>query len=169
MIITALALKHETAISDYIAEFSNAGEDRMDGYFGKPEWSHAQTVEKLAAWERGKDLDGWVPHTTRFLVDSGRILGNYNLRHALTDKLMLEGGNCGYSVRPSERRKGHATLMLSHAKGLARELGIQRMLLTCKAENIGSSKTIVNNGGILQDVIYHEELGVEIARYWIIL
>lgn len=169
MIITPLTNEHQAALQDYVTAFSEAGESRIDGYFGKPEWSHEQTVGKLDAWERGEDLGGWVQCTTRFLVSGGRILGNYNLRHELTETLMRHGGNCGYSVRPSERRKGHATYLLSHAKDLARNLGMDRMLLTCEPENLGSAKAIENNGGILQDVIHHEELGADIARYWIVL
>ena len=169
MKIAALSLQHQDAISEYVAEFANAGEDVVHGYFGKPEWSHVKTVETLAAWERGEKLGGWVPSSTRFLVAEGRILGNYNVRHKLTDALQLFGGHCGYSVRPSERRKGYATLILSHAKERARALKIDRMLLTCRPENIGSAKTIENNGGILQDVIRHEEQDVDIARYWITL
>jgi len=162
-------MEHEVALKDYVSDFANAGELRIDGYFGRPEWSHHQMIKKFEAWERGEDLEGWVPSATRFLVNRGRILGNYNLRHVLSDVLLLNGGNCGYSVRPSERRRGHATFMLSHAKGLARDIGIQRILLTCHPEYLGSSKVIENNGGILQDVIYHEELGHEISRYWIVL
>ena len=169
MEITHLALHHGTAIRDYVAEFSNAGENIIHGYFGKPQWSHAETVDALAAWERGENLNGWVPSSTRFLVAEGRILGNYNLRHKLTDALMLEGGHCGYSVRPTERRKGYATLMLAHAMGRARDLQIERMLVTCRPDNIGSAKAIENNGGVMQDIIHHEEKGADIARYWIAL
>ena len=165
--IIALGLKHAAAIAEYVAEFADAGEQRIHGYFGKPEWTHAQTEEKLSAWSFGRDLGGWVPSTTRFLISNGRILGNYNLRHQLTDALLLNGGNCGYSVRPTERRKGYATLMLGHAKELAVSLGLQKLLVTCETENIGSARTIENNGGILQDVVYDHELDTKIVRYWI--
>ena len=164
---TALRSNHALAIADYVADFSDAGEQEINGYFGKPDWSHSQTVEKLDAWARGEDLGDWVPSTTRFLISNGRILGNYNIRHELTDALMAYGGSCGYSVRPSERQKGYATMMLGHAKDLGRQLGLGRMLLTCNPENIGSSKTIERNGGILQDVLYNDQLESQVARYWI--
>ena len=80
---------------------------------------------------------------------------------------MLHGGHCGCSVRPTERRKGHATFMLSQAVKLASELGIDRLLLTCDPSNLGSAKTITNNEGILQDVIRNKESGDDTARYWI--
>jgi len=166
---TALGLEHASAISDYVADFTNAGKNEIHGYFGKPEWDHAQTVEKLNAWANGEDLGGWVSSTTRFLISNGRILGNYNLRHELNEALELYGGNCGYSVRPSERRKGYAAMMLGHAKGLGRQLGLKRLLLTCDPHNFGSSRTIQSNGGVLQDVVYNEALKSQVARYWIAL
>ena len=109
---SALGLEHEVAIAEYVSEYRSVGEEQIHGYFGKPNWNHAETVKKLHRWSKGKDLDGWVTNTTWFLIKDGRILGNYNFRHELTEELMLCGGHCGYSVRPSERRKGYATMLL---------------------------------------------------------
>lgn len=162
-----LGLEHESAAADYVAEFEAAGEQRIHGYFDKPEWGHAEFVGKLEAWSRGEELAGWVANTTRFLMDGGRILGNYNFRHELTEELKQHGGHCGYSVRPSERRKGYATMLLGHAKEFGRTLGLTQMLVTCDVENIGSAKTIENNGGVRQDVIFDEEHRCDLARYWI--
>lgn len=167
--IISLGLEHQVAIADYVAEFAGAGETGIPGYFGKPDWSHAKTVEKLNAWSRGEDLEGWVPNTTRFLLANGRILGNFNFRHELTDELMRHGGNCGYSVRPWERRKGYATLMLGHAKDFGRSLELKRMLVTCDENNIGSARAIEKNGGVFQDLVFHEQLETQVARYWITL
>jgi len=164
---SALGLNHEQAIASYITDFENAGEKTIHGYFGKPDWTHAETVEKLEAWSLGKDLGDWVPSTTSFLIIDGRIVGNYNFRHSLTPDLMFFGGNCGYSVRPSERRKGYATAMLQHAKSFGRTLGLTRMLVTCSVDNIGSARTIEKNNGVLQDVVYNPDVDEQIARYWI--
>ncbi|MNI93716.1 hypothetical protein D3C76_1732890 [compost metagenome] len=47
----------------------------------------------------------------------------------------------------------------------AKKLGINKALVTCDKENIGSAKTIINNDGILDS----EEIinDIEIQRYWI--
>jgi len=162
-----LGLHHESAIADYLSDFADAGESRIHGYFGKPEWTHAETVRKLNAWSEGQELNGWVPSTTRFLFVNDRILGSYNFRHELTEPLMTNGGNCGYSVRPSARRKGYGTLLLANAKDFGRQLGLQRMLVTCHVENIGSARVIENNGGNREDVVFDEASGDRLARYWI--
>jgi len=167
--IIALGLNHASAIADYVADFNNAGEQQIPGYFGKKEWSHAQTIEKLDAWSRGEDLGGWVRNTTRFLFENGRILGHYNFRHELTDALRVVGGNCGYGVRPSERRKGHATRLLADAKEFGRGLGLEQILVTCDQDNIGSARTIEKNGGVLQDLTPQDDCDALLARYWITL
>ena len=80
---------------------------------------------------------------------------------------MIYGGHCGYSVRPSERRKGYATMMLAHAKDFGKQRGIERILVTCNPDNTGSSRTIELNGGVLQDTVFNEDLDSYVARYWI--
>ncbi len=55
-----------------------------------------------------------VPSFTYFYVrrNDGEIVGVINIRLFLNDFLKREGGHVGYSIRPSERRKGFATRML---------------------------------------------------------
>lgn len=88
-----------------------------------------------------------------------------SIRHRLNEHLLRIGGHIGYGIRPSERNKGYATMQLALALDKAKEMGLTRVLLTCDKYNIGSAKTIINNGGILdsEDIID----GIEIQRYWI--
>jgi len=106
-------------------------------------------------------------HTYLLEGDGGRILGAINIRHRLNDYLLNYGGHIGYGIRPSERRKGYATLMLSMALPLVKSLGIYKVLITCDKNNVASAKTIINNGGILENEV--EEDGETIQRYWIVL
>jgi len=114
-------------------------------------------------------LVGRVPADIFFLVQNGdnRILGAIDIRYALNDYLYNYGGNIGYGIRPTERRKGYAIEMLKLATDICREKGMNKVLITCKKSNIGSSKTMIKNGGILEnEVIENDEL---LQRYWIIL
>jgi predicted acetyltransferase len=52
-----------------------------------------------------------------------------------------------YDVRPSARRRGHATAMPAPALPVARGLGIDRVLVTCDVSNTGSRKVVEANGG----------------------
>jgi len=110
----------------------------------------------------------FVSATTYFLMDEkqDKILGAVNIRHMLNDYLLRVGGNIGYGIAPSERRKGYATKMLSLSLDKCREIGLEKVLLCCNKSNIGSAKTIKNNGGILENEI-KEDNGNIIQRYWI--
>jgi len=55
--------------------------------------------------------------------------------------------------------------MLRLALQKAKERNIDKALITCKKENIASAKTILRNGGKLENEIFLD--GKTIQRYWI--
>lgn len=95
-----------------------------------------------------------------------RIVGVIDLRHHIDHPILgTWGGHCGYSVRPSERKKGYATEMLRLDILKAKELGIGKLLVTCDEGNIASEKTIIANGGVYESTIDVD--GDKMKRYWI--
>ena len=101
------------------------------------------------------DESGWIPDTTLFCLDKDRniFVGAVNIRHYLNEDLMRNGGHIGDGIRPSERRKGYATAMIALALEECKKLGINRVLMCCDKENIGSAKSIIRNGGVLENEI----------------
>jgi predicted acetyltransferase len=75
------------------------------------------------------------------------------------------GGHIGYGIRPSERKKGYASLMLSLALPIAKKVGLEKVLITCDKSNLGSARTIISNGGVLENEVREEDDIVQ--RYWI--
>lgn len=74
-------------------------------------------------------VDGWkVPATTFWLFEDGRPVGCGSVRHFLTDKLLEQGGNIGYSIRPSDRNRGLGKVLLSLLIDESRKMGIDRLL-----------------------------------------
>ena len=110
---------------------------------------------------------GFVPASTYFALDVERnvIVGAVNIRHYLNDYLLSGGGHIGDGIRPSERRKGYATEMIGLALLKCKELGIDRVLMSCSQDNIGSKKTILSNGGVFYGT-YLEE-GIINEKFWI--
>ncbi|MGA7204857.1 MAG: GNAT family N-acetyltransferase [Specibacter sp.] len=104
---------------------------------------------------------GHVPCTYLWIVDGDTFIGSLAIRHELNDFLLELGGHIGYSVRPSARRLGHAATALKDALSLAAGLGIDRILVTCDEDNVGSRATIEKNGGV------HEDNRGGKRRYWI--
>ena len=99
--------------------------------------------------------NGWVPDTTLFCLDKDRniFVGAVNIRHYLNEGLLRSGGHIGDGIRPSERRKGYATAMIGLALKECKKLGIDRVLMCCDKENVGSAKSIQKNGGVLENEI----------------
>lgn len=114
-----------------------------------------------------KGLPGLVPSTTYFCLDDERniFIGAVNIRHYLNDKLLKSGGHIGDGIRPSERNKGFATQMISMALEKCREMGMKRVLMVCDKSNCASARTIVKNGGELENKIWNQ--GKIVLRYWI--
>ena len=112
--------------------------------------------------------EGLVPDSVFFLLDEdrNRLLGAVNIRHYLNEALLREGGHIGDGIRPGERRKGYASEMIRLALIECRKLGIDRVLMTCDKDNVGSVKSIIKNGGVLENEFVNSD-GVTEQRYWI--
>lgn len=112
--------------------------------------------------------NGRVPSSIYFLMNDDRIIGYLSIRHNIDNEFLSRiGGHIGYGVRPSERRKGYATKLLSLALEKCDELGLENVLVTCKKDNIGSAKTIENNCGVLEETIFVPEENCNFKKYWI--
>jgi predicted acetyltransferase len=111
---------------------------------------------------------GYVPDSNYFFVDEEEnILGFVNIRHYLNDILLKIRGHIAYGIRPSMRGKGLSKKMLKLALEKAKERGINRILMVCDKSNVASAKTIIANGGILENEVYDVTDHEIIQRYWI--
>ncbi|MCM3783527.1 GNAT family N-acetyltransferase [Neobacillus mesonae] len=166
LIKPSLNLKNEYL--DFYQDWKKSGEEIVPWVVSRDPSNFEKMIEWLDNNERGIHLkEGWVPDSTFWLVsESNRILGAVNIRHQLTEVLINRGGHIGYGIRPSERRKGYATKLLSLSLEKAKSLGINKALVVCDEDNIASERTIIANGGI-PDNDYIEENGNIIKRYWI--
>lgn len=120
-------------------------------------WTDSELFEEYVrhvrdqAREDSPRPDGVVPSTTLWWTDGDEYLGRIAIRHRLTQHLLDFGGHIGYDVRPSARRRGHATSMLARALPVAATLGINPALITCDEDNVASRKVIEANGGQFDD------------------
>lgn len=105
-----------------------------------------------------------------WVVDGGEVVGFLSFRHELNEWLREAGGHIGYSVRESRRRRGYASAALRLGLERAREIGLERVMVTCDDDNVGSYRTIEGAGGVLKDVSDQSERGhAMLRRYWITL
>jgi predicted acetyltransferase len=151
---------------DLVDEFRRAGEPFVPFTLGFPSGDFPAFLARLAACKRGEGIpDGFVPHSTYWLVCNGVVVGVTNLRHSLTDALRRDGGNIGYGVRPSARRRGFARELLRGALSRASDLGLSEVLLICGKENVASVKTILGSGGVFVSEEYLPEEAEVVQRY----
>lgn len=152
---------------NYIIEWEDSGEKIVPYASRRNGYDYESLLSKWECDSTEKAYDnGFVPSTIFFMVDeSRRIFGAVHIRHELNEELLLHGGHIGYGVRPSERRKGIATRMLSKALPIAKELGINKALVTCDKNNQASAKTIIANGGVFENEVPEEDRITQ--RYWI--
>lgn len=113
--------------------------------------------------------DGWVPSTQYICVreSDDKLVGMIQIRHCFNEFLEKYAGHIGYSVLPSERRKGYAKWMLGAALPHCRALGLEKVLVCCAENNPGSRKTILANGGVYESTVYLAEDDEHLQRYWI--
>lgn len=107
---------------------------------------------------------------TQFLAvreSDGRLVGMLQVRHHFNEYLEKYAGHIGYSVRPSERRKGYAKEMLRLALPFCQEIGLDRVLIACEPGNPASRRTILANGGVYESTVHEPGEDIDLERYWV--
>ncbi|MGC4379280.1 GNAT family N-acetyltransferase [Fictibacillus sp. Mic-4] len=154
----------------FYEEWKDSGEEMIPRVIKREPYPFKELVQFLRDSESGENLpDSYVPHSTYWLVNEGKkIIGAVNIRHELNEKLLNSGGHIGYGIRPSERRKGYATRLLTLALEKTKEMGLKKVLVCCNKDNIGSERTILKNGGVFENE-YIEDDGNIVRRFWVLL
>lgn len=161
---------HGEQIMEYRREFLDAG-DSMDGCGSLRVIDNGEEyVKKCMDYEKPETLPEGRVIATQFLFirrSDNRLVGMIQVRHYFNDYLEKFGGNIGYSIRPGERRKGYGKEMLKSVLPFCRNIGLERVLITCLEDNIGSEKTILANGGVYESTVYEPNENVNLKRFWI--
>lgn len=157
-------LTWQTAFLDMAADFAAANDHR----YQTASADFPTYIAHLQQFAHGVNLpSGYVPETTYWGVDGPLMIGCIRLRHNLTPTLQQIGGHIGYEIRPAKRGQGYGTRMLALALERVWELGLQRVLITCDSDNIGSARIIEKNGGRLSEQGVVAGYDKVILRYWI--
>ena len=164
------SMEYERQILDYRRAFLEAGSS-MDGCGSLRRYETVRAwLDALEADKRSNALPGGQPGSVLYLFvreEDRAVVGMLQIRRLINETLKRYAGNVGYSVRPDERRKGYAVQMLAAALPLCRQMGLDRILISCRPENEGSRRTILRNGGVFESTVYWPERDVYLERYWI--
>lgn len=167
------SIERKNEIIDYINEFVLYNSDIngtgsldkiLEGY------TFEQALERclnMKNEEYAKNL-GRCQSKTFLLIreNDNKIIGMINVRWNLTEEMKQFGGNIGYGIRPTERRKGYNKINLYLGLLEAQRLGLDKVMLDCDVNNIGSAKTMQALGGTLERTEIDPYDGVLTSVYW---
>ena len=172
MLLIEPTMEYDTQLQAYRREFLFPGMS-MDGGGSLIRFDHTKDwLAHVEAYKKQETVPAdRVPATQYIYVreQDQKVVGVIQIRHRLNEVCAKYSGHIGYSVAPSERRKGYATQMLRLVLPKCRELGIDKVLITCIRGNEGSRRTILKNGGIYESTIYEQDRDRYLERYWISL
>ena len=137
----------------------------MDGY------TFEQALERCLnmQYEEYAEKLGRCQSKTFLLIrkNDDKIIGTINVRWNLAEEVKQFGGNIGYGIRPTERRKGYNKINLYLGLMEAQKIGLDKVMLDCDVENLGSSKTMEALGGKLERTEIDPYDGILTSVYWI--
>jgi predicted acetyltransferase len=161
------SIRYQTSFLQAVREFQAEGEwlhyhhNQLDRDFAGFVESILNRVESVNL------LPNRVPESFFWLVEGDEFIGRISIRHRLNASLRQVGGHIGYEIRPSRRRQGYGTLMLKLALPEVKKIGLDRAMITCDADNIGSKKIIEANGGQFEKSITLDYDRTAKLHYWV--
>ena len=167
------SINRKNEIIDFINEFKEYGSNINGvGALGKilKGLSFEEALDKTLKNEDKEYAyqNNRAPGVTYLLIreNDNKIVGSINIRHDLTPDMYQFGGHIGYSIRPAERRKGYNKINLYMGLIEADKLGLDRVMLDCDVNNVGSDKTLKALGGVLTRCDMDPNDGVLTNTYW---
>ena len=168
LVLRQLTLDDESVFFEGLQLFSDMERSWYASHY-KDGMSFLDLFQILENERKGINLkEGRVPATMMYGFLDGKIVGRLQIRHYLNDYLAAAGGHIGYAVASKFRRQGIAGEMLRQSLPYCRDiLKLEKVLVTCDEDNVGSMKTIERNGGEFENR-YVSNDGTEMKRrYWI--
>ncbi|MCR5824348.1 MAG: GNAT family N-acetyltransferase [Lachnospiraceae bacterium] len=156
-------------IAAYRQEMLDA-DSSFDGCFSMKRMPDVQEyVDHCIGWANpGREADehgAWGNVLLVIRKSDMKMVGCMQVHNVLTERMKKYTGHVGYSVRPSERRKGYAKKMLAKALDFLSSFGFEEVFVSCLPDNEASRKTILANNGEFVETVFFEEENVKLEKY----
>lgn len=147
-----------------VNDYNDNNENIFNNDYFNEDFDYEGYIKDLDDLSNGVGLpEEYVPSTEWWLINNNNdILGTVRLRHKLGERNFQEGGHIGYDISPRYRKKGYGKIILELVLYKAKELDLEKVLITCDFDNIGSRRIIEHNGGKLENSIISKETGKEV-------
>jgi predicted acetyltransferase len=163
-------LRYKDQFIDMMDAWKASGESPFP-WMLKFDYAHFEDmVYKVRNLSKGIGVpDGLVPCSVFWAYEdeTDKLVGVVNIRHYLNSSLYNTWGYIGYGVRPDERHQGYATEILRLSLEKCKDLPIKKVLLGCYKDTGACSRTIIKNGGILENEYPETQTGRTIQRFWV--
>lgn len=166
-------LEDKEAVIEMCKEFEGSNDEYKFEGTSNIKYILSDSYEKyLEKCEVDKNIENvnpnWSNANNYLLVDeNNRIYGCSQFRHHILGELINVGGNFAYAIRPSERGKGYGIIQLKLLIEKAKEIGLEKVLVTCRENNIASKKTMEKFVGEADTLVPSIHDGIMEYRYWI--
>lgn len=166
--------RRKEAIS-FIEEYIKHNERAIgSGYLDKYYLQYVHWLTLLDKYKNQETCPSNVsPGYTFFLIkkSTNKIIGITNIRTKCKNlNMYLHGGNIGYSIRPSERKKGYGKELLRLCLQECKKLGMENVIIVTTDNNKACQKIIeANHGKIINSIPSEESQNQLDLRYRIIL
>lgn len=97
--------------------------------------------------------------------EDNKLVGMTQVHQVLNDFLTNYAGHIGYNVRPDERGKGYAKMILRKALEFEKCIGNNPVIVSCEPQNLASKKTILACGGVYEKTVVIPDENVTLERY----
>ncbi len=167
------SLKRKEEIIEYVNEFKKYNSDlngigALDKILYKVSFEEALEICLNTRNKEYAKKVGRSQSKTFLLIrkNDNKIVGSINVRWNLSHSMLEFGGHIGYGIRPTERRKGYNKINLYLGLIEAKKLGLDKVMLNCDVENIGSKKTMEALGGKLERTEIDPYDNILTSVYW---
>jgi predicted acetyltransferase len=165
-------LEYKEQFAAMVQAYKDSGEASYYDMYKEALEDFDKYVLKLQNHAKGIDIpEDWVTTHTFWLTNNeGMLLGVTRVRPSSDNEFVRSyAGNIGYDISPLHRQKGYGIAILKLALKKAKSLGLDKNLITCNYDNVGSIKIIESNGGIFESEVFCESKNTLLRRYWIVL
>lgn len=124
---------------DFLQRLEKNKNDFTNPINGKSFEEYKKWLVEQDEWAKELNLPkGYVGQTCFWLKENGIIVGLGKIRHGLTEKSRVEGGNIGCAIDPKQRGRGLGTIFLTLIIQKAQNMNVGEILITVKKFNYPS-------------------------------
>ena len=156
---------YKDSFLDFVNDVKNTGYESYEHYT-KAEIDFEEFIEDQINDSKGINIpEGWVPCSSYWLVDDNEeVIGVIRIRHRVDNDFLQVIGHIGYEIKSNCRRQGYGSKLLELGLVEAKKIGLQKVLITCEEDNIGSKRIIEKFNGMYKKKLVDDD-GKNVLQY----